>query len=75
MEMGDKRKLKATARKALKIVLDHEHGASMDAGFDAGEFSGPAHWRAIEKEIRALASERGFSFEEVMTEVDHLEGV
>lgn len=38
----------------------HE-GADMDAGFDGGEFSGPAHWRAFEREQDRIAQRLGFA--------------
>ena len=61
--------LKDAAVKALEIAEKHNEGAEMDSAFDAGEFSGPAHDRQMESEIRQLAEANGFTFEEVWGEV------
>lgn len=61
--------LRETALEALKIMNAHEEGAYYDAGFDAGEFSGPAHGRMAQQEIAELAIENGFNLEEVEREM------
>lgn len=61
--------LRETAMKALEIMQAHEEGADMDAGFDGGEFSGPAHARMAQKEIAELATACGFTYEEVDDEM------
>jgi len=38
----------------------HDEGAELDAGFDGGEFSGPAHDIALCREADALARRLGF---------------
>lgn len=54
---------------ALEIQEAHSEGADMDAGFDGGEFSGPAHSRMEEQEIKTLAEESGFTYDEVMAAI------
>lgn len=50
-----------TALHLIERALDlHEEGADMDAGFDAGEFSGPAHWRAFQHDADQIARRCGF---------------
>jgi hypothetical protein len=57
------------AQKAIEIYSAHEEGADMDAGFDAGEFSGPAHDRMAKREIQKLAADSGFTVNEIESEV------
>jgi hypothetical protein len=52
---------RACALQAIKLYADSYEAAEMDAGFDAGEFSGPAHDRLLERRINDLAYEYGFS--------------
>ena len=54
---------------AEAIMYAHNEGAEMDAGFDAGEFSGPAHDDMMEKEITELASANGFTYDQVYGEL------
>lgn len=61
--------LKEVVEKANEIYNAHEYGAEMDAGFDAGEFSGPAHHRMAEREIESIAVANGFTLEQVVDEV------
>lgn len=61
--------LKCLADEAEKIIESHEQGAGADAGFDAGEFSGPAHSRMEQEEIRALAEANEFTYDDVMGEI------
>ncbi len=52
------------ARLANKIdsnLDEHLEGADADRGFDAGEFSGPAHWRGHKRDADQLARQYGFS--------------
>lgn len=51
---------------AEAIMNAHAEAAEADAGFDGGEFSGPAHHRAEEREITKLAEQHGYTYEEVM---------
>lgn len=51
----------------------HAIGAEADAGFDGGEFSGPAHDRAMHAEIEKLAEAHGYTVDEVWTEVNRQE--
>lgn len=61
--------LRDTAIEALKIVQAYAYAADMDAGFDAGEFSGPAIARAEERAVTLLADLQGYSYDMVMDEV------
>ena len=58
---------------ALALIASHEEGREADAGFDAGEFSGPAHDRSLEKAMTALAEKSGFTYDQVQDEVMRLE--
>ncbi len=50
-----------TALHLINRALDtHNEGADMDSGFDAGEFSGPAHWRAFQQDADQIARRCGF---------------
>jgi hypothetical protein len=49
--------------------------ADLDAGFDAGEFSGPAHERAFERECDAIAQRLGFTSADVVDGVRRALGV
>jgi hypothetical protein len=60
--------LRDVAEKALEILEAHERAADADAGFDAGEFSGPAHVRMADEEITILAEKNGFTYEDVRDE-------
>ena len=51
---------------AREIVESHDKGREMDAGFDAGGFSGPAHSRTEEKALRKLASRHEVKFQDLM---------
>lgn len=68
-DQKEKLTLEQVADKALEIIQRHEEGAAMDAGFDAGEFSGPAHARSQDHEIEALATANGFTAEQVHAEL------
>ena len=57
------------AAKAVEIYNAHEEGAAADAGFDAGELSGPAHARMADEAVEKLAADHGFTLEEVVTEL------
>jgi hypothetical protein len=64
--------LKEVVKKALEITDQHNDALIYDSGFDAGEFSGPAHDRAVEQEIRELAQVHGFTYEQVWDEITRL---
>jgi hypothetical protein len=57
--MGDALSRAASAVKAIRE--GHALGAEMDAGFDAGEFSGPAHSDMEQVETVAAVARFGFS--------------
>jgi len=58
--------LDAVVRRTMEIIEAHEFAAEMDAGFDGGEFSGPAHAKMERREIEELAKSRGYTYEQVM---------
>lgn len=47
---------------AIEIMNSHALGAEMDAGFDGGEWSGPAHADMEEEALQALAARAGVKF-------------
>lgn len=51
---------------ARQIQADHAYGAEADAGFDAGEFSGPEHDRMEDAELHKLAERYDVDFDEMM---------
>lgn len=53
---------------AQEIIQSHAIGAETDAGFDAGEFSGPAHVDMEEKALRQLAAANNVDFDDLMVE-------
>lgn len=52
---------------ALEIQRTHEAAAAADAGFDAGEWSGPAHAQMIETALDDLCERHGVSREALDT--------
>lgn len=54
-------RLSRAASAVHRIEADHAYGAELDAGFDAGEWSGPAHWEAEEREVDAALAALGFT--------------
>lgn len=52
--------------RADEIRARHHEQAAFDHAFDAGEWSGPAIWRAEQRELDALAQECGFASAEVL---------
>ena len=61
--------LREVAMRAMEILADHSESAYYDAGFDAGEYSEPAHAKQADEEIAVLAEANGFTFEAVMREL------
>lgn len=61
--------LRECAIKAASIMNAFEIAAEQDAGFDAGEFSGPACAEAADRKIAELAESNGFTFDQVMEEL------
>ena len=49
-------RLNHAARLWLDIIEEYNFWADADAGFDGGEFSGPANGRAMERELKRLGS-------------------
>lgn len=60
------------AVEAIEIYVRHAEAAEYDAGFDAGEFSGPAHSRVADDKVAALAAEHGTTFSKVRAEMESL---
>ena len=60
-----------TTKKALSLELlraqlnyimeQHSFATEMDAGFDAGEWSGPEHDKIIQRELSAFQTKHGLS--------------
>jgi hypothetical protein len=61
--------LSLAASAVHRIYLEHAEIAALDAGFDAGEFSGPAHADAAEREIDAALTRLGWTRETYNTEI------
>jgi hypothetical protein len=64
--------LRRAAYKAIEVFMYHADAAAMDAGFDAGEFSGPRHQAMADNEITVLAHQYGFSYNQVMDMVAYV---
>lgn len=56
---------------AEQIIRAHEIGAELDAGFDAGEFSGPAHDQMLCSALTELATRYDVDVDELRSLVDH----
>lgn len=67
--MSVKKTLRECAVEALSIYTAEEEAAYYDAGFDAGEFSGPAHAVRADQKVEQLAVENGFTLDQVNTEL------
>jgi hypothetical protein len=57
---------------AMAIMDAHSIGADMDAGYDAGEFSGPTHSRMEQDEITELVEKHGFTFSQIMNHLNEM---
>lgn len=62
-------RLKLAARLFQQTVEQHREYAELDAGFDAGEFSGPAHGRMVQKELYELAARFQLPADEIVDKV------
>jgi hypothetical protein len=62
--------LSVVASTVRRISFGHAEAAGWDAGFDGGEFSGPAHWAAEQRETAAALAAAGWTAGEFMAEVD-----
>ena len=65
--------LEQVARLAITIYEAHEVGAELDAGFDGGEWSGPAHGDMADEQVADLARANGFTLETVLGEIQTLQ--
>jgi len=61
--------LQEVVKVCQQLSEESDIAASMDAGFDAGEFSGPAHAEMLETKIEQVAKENGFTTDEVYIEM------
>ena len=64
--------IREVAGMAIDIRDKWSEAADRDAGFDGGEFSGPASDRAADKEIEQLSKETGFTVREIESEMNVL---
>jgi hypothetical protein len=66
--------VRALRRALVPTIEEYTTGAEADAGFDAGEWSGPASDRALEQEIETIAARIapafGLSGEELLQAFD-----
>lgn len=51
------------------LEADHNEAFHYDSGFDGGEFSGPAHWKAVKRGCDALAQRFGFASADVADQI------
>lgn len=63
------------ALEAMHILDKQAEGEEMDAGFDGGEFSGPAHARIVEGLMEDLATKNGYTVDQLMNEVARIESL
>lgn len=61
--------LSVIASAIYRIQHSHAEAAFYDAGFDGGEFSGPAHASMEERQIRAALAEHGWTVAEYEREL------
>lgn len=62
--------LSVIASAVSRTISGHEEAAVWDAGFDGGEFSGPAHYRMMAAAVARALAEHGWSaaeFEDELT--------
>ena len=64
--------IREVAGMAIDITNKWSEAADRDAGFDGGEFSGPASCRAADKEIEQLSKDTGFTVQEIQREMNVL---
>lgn len=55
-----------------RAYMSHEEAAGYDAGLDAGEFSGPAHWRAFQQDADQIARRLGFTDASIADQISRL---
>lgn len=56
---------------AIRLMNDYAYAAEADAGFDGGEFSGPANARSLERALAKLADRHGVTVDDVREAVDY----
>jgi hypothetical protein len=61
--------LTTVVNQILRIRGDHDEAFALDAGYDGGEFSGPAHQRAEASEIEWAIASNGWTREELAIEL------
>ncbi len=57
-------KVEALIAQVERVSRESAEAAAADAGFDAGEFSGPAHAEALEVRITSLVDAAGLNADE-----------
>jgi hypothetical protein len=57
----DLERLSAAVKEAELVIERQQGGEEMDAGFDAGEFSGPAHAEILDRLLDEVAGKHGLS--------------
>jgi hypothetical protein len=68
--MGSRATLTVVASAIRRISVGHAEMVEVDAGFDGGEFSGPAHWDAERRETAKALQDAGWTAGEFMAEVE-----
>jgi hypothetical protein len=69
--MGETRAtLSVVTSRVRRIVIGHAEAAELDAGFDGGEFSGPAHMDMEYRQVRDALKETGWTAREFLAEVE-----
>lgn len=58
--------------RAILIYSESEESAEADAGFDAGEWSGPSHARKADEKIAVLAEANGYTFDDLLGAINDL---
>lgn len=75
--MADAVKAKSNLKKAIKaarrMLEEQERGEEMDAGFDAGEWSGPAHDKIREELMEKIAKKHGVDAKQIWWELQREE--
>lgn len=56
-------------KEIAKLIRESGYAAKLDAGFDAGEFSGPAHARMLDESIQKALFEGGWTEGEYLSEL------
>jgi hypothetical protein len=66
---ADRSSLTTVSNLILRIRREHDKAFSYDAGYDGGEFSGPAHQRAETREIEVAVASNGWTWQALEDEL------